>query len=345
LALVTVTGHVQLWMVLVLALWLGVGNAFDAPARQTFVLEMVGPTQLTNAVSLNNTIVNVGRLVGPTIAGVVIAGWGIAACFFANAASYVVTIVVLFAIRQRELRPTPRVERSKGQLREGVKAVWADPALRLPILMMLVIGTFTYEWIVTLPVLAKQTFDVGAGGYGLMQSAMSIGAIAGGLYVASRVRPTHRWLVGTAAAVGVATSVLAVAPVYAAALLVLVFLGVTSIMFSTIANASLQLAAEPEMRSRVMGLYGVVWVGTTPIGGLILGWIIQMTDVRIAIALGGVAALGTALVVWPALRRARDAGRQEPAGTMIVVDDDEVLEEILPEQPVGRSAEPTVATA
>ena len=345
LGVITVTGHVQLWMVFALALWLGVGNAFDAPSRQTFVLEMVGPGQLTNAVSLNNTIVNVGRLVGPTIAGVVIAGWGIAACFFANAASYTVTIVVLFAIRKRELRPMPRVERAKGQLREGVKAVWADPALRLPILMMLVIGTFTYEWIVTLPVLAKDVFDVGAGGYGLMQSAMSIGAIAGGLYVASRVRPTHRWLVASATGLGVVTSLLAVAPVYVIALFVLVFLGVTSIMFSTLANASLQLAAEPEMRSRVMGIYGVAWVGTTPIGGLILGWIIDMTNVRVAIGVGGVAALATALAVWPALRRARDAGRMEPAGTMIAVDDDEILEEMLPEQPVARSAEPTVAPA
>ena len=270
---------------------------------------MVGPGQITNAVSLNNTIVNVGRLVGPTLAGIMIAGWGISACFFANSASYLVTIGVLLAIRRRDLRPMPLVERAKGQLREGVRTVWADPALRIPLVMMLVIGTFTYEFVVTLPVLAKDTFDVGAGGYGLMQSAMSIGAISGGLYVASRVRPTHRWLVGAAAFLGLVMGLLALSPVYIVALVVLVPLGVGSIMFSTLVNSALQLAAAPEMRSRVMALYGVAWVGTTPIGGLLMGWIAQMTNVRVSLGVGALAAVGTAALGWPALRRARDPGR------------------------------------
>ncbi|HEY6532098.1 MAG TPA: MFS transporter [Acidimicrobiales bacterium] len=337
LGIITATGDAQLWMVLVLALCLGVCGAFDGPARQTFVLEMVGHDKLTNAVSLNNTIVNVGRLFGPMVAGLMIAGWGISACFFANAASYVVSISVLLMIRRRELRPMPRVERSKGQLREGVRAVWADPALRIPLVMMLVIGTFTYEFVVTLPVLAKDTFDVGAGGYGLMQSAMSIGAIGGGLYVASRVRPTHRWLIGSAVLLGVVMAALAVSPVYGVALLVLVPLGVGSIMFSTLVNAALQLAAAPEMRSRVMALFAVAWIGTTPIGGLLMGWITQVTNVRVALGAGALAALGTALFAWPALRDARDAGLEEPVGMLIPIDDDEILEEMVPEaQPAPR---------
>jgi MFS family permease len=337
LGIITATGHAQLWMVLVLALFLGLCGALDGPARQTFVLEMVGPERLTNAVSLNNTIVNVGRLVGPTLAGLMIAGWGIPACFFANAVSYLFSISALLMIRRNELRPMPRASRAKGQLRAAVRVVWATPALRIPLLMMLMIGTFTYEFVVTLPVLAKDTFDVGAGGYGLMQSAMSIGAISGGLYVASRVRPSHRWLVGSAAGLGVVMGALALSPVFGVAVLVLVPVGVGSILFSTIVNASLQLAAAPAMRSRVMALFAVAWIGTTPIGGLLMGWIAQVTNVRVSLGLGAIAAIGTALVAWPALRRAHDAGREEPVGNLIPIDDDEILEEMFPEQPVGRA--------
>jgi MFS family permease len=330
LGVLTATGNAQLWMVLVLALLLGVCGAFDGPARQTFVLEMVGPDKLTNAISLNNTIVNVGRLFGPAVAGVMIAVWGIPVCFFANAASYVVSISVLLMIRRSELRPMPRVPRAKGQLREGLRTVWADPVLRIPLVMMLVIGTFTYEFVVTLPLLAKEAFEVGSGGYGLMQSAMSIGAISGGLYVASRVRPTHKWLIGSAAFLGATMCALALSPGYGVALVVLIGLGVGSIMFSTLVNAALQLGSAPEMRSRVMALFAVAWIGTTPIGGLLMGWVAEVTDVRVAVGIGGVVALLTAAFGWPALRGNRDPALEEPCGRLVTLDDDATLEEILP---------------
>jgi MFS family permease len=259
-----------------------------------------------------------------------IAVWGIPVCFFANAASYVVSISVLLMIRRSELRPMPRVPRAKGQLREGLRTVWADPVLRIPLVMMLVIGTFTYEFVVTLPLLAKEAFEVGSGGYGLMQSAMSIGAISGGLYVASRVRPTHRWLIGSAAFLGATMCALALSPGYGVALVVLVGLGVGSIMFSTLVNAALQLGSAPEMRSRVMALFAVAWIGTTPIGGLLMGWVAEVTDVRVAVGIGGVVALLTAAFGWPALRGNRDPALEEPCGRLVTLDDDATLEEILP---------------
>ena len=331
LGVLAVTGRAELWMVLVLAAILGTCSAFQAPARQTFVLETVGPDKLTNAVGLMNTAMNVGRLLGPALAGAFISLWGLPVCFFANVASFVISISAVLLVRRSDLRPTPRVPRAKGQLREGLRAVRADPALKVPLLMMLVVGTFTLEFIVTLPVMARDGFDVGAGGYGLMQSAMSIGAIGGGLYVANRVRPSHRWLVGAAFGLGLWTGVLALSPSYGMALVVLVPLGVGNVMFSTLANATLQLAAAPEMRSRVMALFGVAWVGTTPIGGALLGWVAQVTHPRVALGIGSIAAIGTALVAWPILSRTRDPGTDAADNEMMVpLTDDETLDEMVP---------------
>ena len=294
-------------MVIALAGALGVASAFDNPARQSFVLEMVGPTKLTNALSLNTITINVGRLFGPAVAGIVIARWDLSVCFIVNGLSYIAPIVALAIMRPHELLAAPRVVRAKGQLREGLRYVRSRPALLVPLLLMLVVGTLTYEFAVTLPVLAKDTFAVGAGGFGIMQSAMSVGAIVGGLLFAARTSPTMRLVGLSAAGFGIVMVALALSPTFGVALLVLPLVGAGSTVFMTMVNAVLQLASSPEMRSRVMSLYAVAFVGSTPIGGPIVGWITQSLGVRWGIALGGVAALGGAIVAAAVLRRQQTA--------------------------------------
>lgn len=299
------SGAAQLWMVIVLAGTLGVASAFDSPARQSFVLEMVGPTKLTNALSLNTITMNVGRLFGPAVAGIVIARWNLSVCFIANGLSYVAPIVALAVMRPGELLQTPRAERAKGQFREGLRYVWARPELRVPLLLMLLIGTLTYEFGVTLPVLARDTFDVGAAGFGVMQSVMSIGAIVGGLLFATRTAPTHRRLGVSATIFGAAMLGLALSPTYGMALAVLPLVGAGSVLFMTLTNATLQLATTPDMRSRVMSLYAIAFIGSTPVGGPIVGWITESVGVRWALAMGGAAALFGAAAAGLALRGPR----------------------------------------
>ncbi|MCD9625564.1 MFS transporter [Rhabdothermincola salaria] len=296
----------SLGLVMGFAAALGLVTAADMPARQSFLLEMVGSDRLTNAVSLNTVTMNIGRLVGPAIAGLVISYWDLAICFLANGLSFGATIVALMMMRTDELETAPPVARAKGQLREGLRIVWSTPGLRTPLLMMLAIGLLTYENQITLPVLARETFQTGADGFGLLQSAMSVGAVVGGLVFATRTQPSHRRLTTAAAGLGAVTLALAFAPTFATALVVLPLMGVGSVMFLTMANSTLQLTADPAMRSRVMALYTVAFVGSTPIGGPIVGWVAQVFGVRWAIALGGITALFAGLVAWRSLRTQPD---------------------------------------
>ena len=309
LGVVVATGVTQLWMVIGLAGALGVATAFDSPCRQSFFLEMVGPEKVANALTLNSVTMNIGRLFGPAIAGFVIAEWDLSVCFVANAVSYVAAIVALVSIRPEELVRGPRVERSKGQLREGLKVVWAESALRVPLLLMLAIGTLTYEFSVTLPVLVRGTFGIGPSGFGMMQSVMSVGAIVGGLVIGTRVKPTPERLVVVAGCFGVVVLALALTPNYSVALMVAPFVGAASVLFMAMDNACLQLAATPEMRSRVMGLYAVAFLGTTPIGGPTIGFVAEHFGVRWAIAIGGATALIGALVAARALSKAEQRRR------------------------------------
>jgi MFS family permease len=303
LGLLTATGLVQLWMVFVLAFLLGITNALDNPARQTFVQEMVGPQLLPNAVSLNSVVMNSSRMIGPATAGVLIATVGLAACFLINAASYLAVLVALALMRTKDLELAPTVARAKGQLREGFRYVWATPALRTPLLMMAAIGTLTYEFAVTLPLLARFTFDGTAGTYAAMSVTMASGAVAGGLVVASRGVPTSRRLTGAAFVFGLVVLAVAAAPTLPVVFLLLPLLGASSITFIASSNATLQLTAPAEMKGRVMALFAVAFLGTTPIGGPIVGWVAQATDPRIALALGGVVAVTAAIVGARSLRR------------------------------------------
>jgi MFS family permease len=291
LGLLTVTGEVRLWQVGVLAALLGLNNAFENPARQSFMLEMVGRDSLRTAVSLNSTMVNLARVVGPAIGGVLIATTGLGVCFLINAASFIVVIWTLVRLDRSEITPSTPLVRGKGQLREGLRYVARTPELGIPLLMMALAGVFAFEFQVTLPVLAKQALDQGSEGFGLMTAAMGVGAVGGGLLVAARGKTGLRPLTIAAAAFGVVLLLAAMAPTLPLALGALVLVGWGSVTFMAIGNTTLQLAAAPEMRGRVMSLWFVAFQGSTPIGGPLLGWAMGWAGARVGLGVGGVACL------------------------------------------------------
>ncbi len=311
LGALVVTHTVELWQVYLLAALLGLVNVFDNPARQTFVMEMVGRDDLPNAVSLNTVVMNASRVVGPAIGGVVIVLFGLGICFFVNAASYVAVLIGLAMMRSRELRPTEHVSRAKGQIREGFRYVWRTPSLRNTLLAIAIIGIFAYNFTVTLAVLAKVTFHGGAGAYSLLTSCMGFGAVIGGLLAAHRARPTPRLLQVLALVFGGLLAAVALAPTLLTASILIVFMGAASIGFIATANATLQLSADPTMRGRVMALYAMAFLGTTPIGAPLVGAIAQWTNPRVALLAGAVATVMAAgVLMWrhqAGLRRVGDA--------------------------------------
>ena len=300
------TGVIRIWMVYVLALGLGLIKAVDTPTRQTFVLEMVGRETLINAVSLNSTQVNLARVIGPAIAGVLIATVGIAACFIVNGISYFAVLAVLVAMHARDLHPAPLATRMRGQLGAGFRYVRSSPVLLTILMMMAVIGTFTYEFTVSLPLLAQRAFSDGANAYAAMTAAMGLGAVVGGLYTASRAPGSPRRVSWSALFFGLAVLLTAVAPTLPLALFALLIVGFCSIRFTALANTALQLESAPEMRGRVMALWTMAFLGSTPIGGPVIGWIGDTSGPRWALALGGGAALVAAGIGAWALRN--DAG-------------------------------------
>jgi MFS family permease len=285
------TGAVRIEMVYLLALCLGAVSAVDNPTRQAFVLEMVGRDEIVNAISLNSTEINLARVVGPAIAGILIASVGLAACFLINGFSFLAVLAVLMAMRAEELRPTPLASRMPGQLRQGLQYVRASPVIRTILVMMAVIGTFTYEFSVSLPLFAEVTFGQGPATYAAMTAAMGLGAVVGGLYTASRGTGSPQRLISAALLFGGTVLLTAVAPSLPLALLALVAVGFCSIGFTSLGNATLQLATSAEMRGRVMALWTVAFLGSTPIGGPLIGAIGEHVGPRWALALGGVAAV------------------------------------------------------
>jgi MFS family permease len=291
LGVLTVTGEVRLWQVGVLAALLGLNNAFESPSRQSFMLEMVGRDSLRTAVSLNSTMVNLARVVGPAIGGLLIATTGVGVCFLINAASFIVVVWTLLRLDRSAITRSTPVARGKGQLREGLRYVARTPELGIPLLMMALAGVFAFEFQVTLPVLAKQALDQGSEGFGLMTAAMGVGAVGGGLLVAARGKTGLRPLTIAAAAFGVVLLLAAMAPTLPLALGALVLVGWGSVTFMAIGNTTLQLAAAPEMRGRVMSLWFVAFQGSTPIGGPLLGWAMGWAGARVGLGVGGVACL------------------------------------------------------
>jgi MFS family permease len=299
LGLLDATHVVQLWQVYVLAAGLGIVNLFDNPARQTFVMEMVGRDDLPNAVSLNSVVMNASRVVGPAIGGLVIVLVGLSVCFFVNAVSYVAVLVGLSMMRTADLHRTPPVKKARGQIRDGLRYVWRTPPLRNTLIAMAVIGIFAYNFTVTLALLAKTTFHGGAGTYSLLTSCMGVGAIVGGLFAAHRAKPTRRLLHTLALVFGALLVGVAFAPSLALAGVLIVFMGAASIGFIATANATLQLQAEPAMRGRVMALYAMAFLGSTPIGAPLVGAIAEWSNPRISMAVGGVATvLAAGVLSW-----------------------------------------------
>jgi len=306
-------GDAHLWEVYLLSLLLGVVTLFDNPARQTFVIEMVGQGDLPNAVSLNSTIMNGARVIGPAIGGVLIATVGLGECFLVNAASYMAVIVALMLMRRSELQPAQRVARAKGQLREGVRYAWRTPNLRGPLLLIFVVGLLAYNFTVVLPLLAQDTFHGGAGTFALLTSLMAGGAVIGGLVTAHRGRPDIHRLTGVGIAFGVLIATVALSPTLVVACVAIVFMGGLSIAFVATANSTIQLRVEPTMRGRVMALFAMGFLGTTPIGAPLVGWISQASSPRVAL---GVGALATVVASALTLVRHRHEHRRAEIDTM-----------------------------
>jgi len=301
---VTVGTHsIRLWIVYLLALALGFVNVFDNPARQSFISEMVSTGDLPNAVTLNSVAANMARVFGAALGGVIAAAIGLALCFTFNALSFGAVLVSLAAMRSSELFPAERVSRQKKQVRQGLRYVRNTPELLIPLLMIAVVGTLAWEFQVSLPLMASEVFHGGAGSYGVMASVMGGGAVVGGLISAARARPRARALCLAAIGWGIAILAAAVAPSFALELAALVFVGYGSITFNSLAKTTLQLAAKPEMRGRVMALWALAWMGSTPIGGPIVGWTGQAIGARWALVIGGVAALACGVLALPALTR------------------------------------------
>lgn len=301
LGLLVVTHHVHLWAVYVIAVGFGITTVIDNPSRQTFVIEMVGRDRLKNAITLNSTIVNVARIIGPTIAAVLIATLGVGECFIANAISYIAVLIALFAMRQSELQPTPRAERKSNEIRQGLQYAWHQPRLRSTLLMMVVIGTFAYEFPVILPLFATSGLHGNVNTYALMTTAMGIGAVIGGLYTAGRKDTTQKQLIIIAVLFGLSIIVTALMPNIITAFILLIGMGGLSVLFIALGNTTLQLTSEPQMRGRVMSLWAIAFQGTTPIGGPIIGFVADRSNSRIGLLVGGLSALiAAAIGAWAA---------------------------------------------
>ncbi len=305
LAALTLLDAVRLWHVFLLAASLGATDAFEKPARQAFVIEIVGPASVRNAVSLNSVMVNVARVVGPALAGLIIAAGGIGLCFALNAASYLPIALLLLGMDTRRLRPAPPQPHERGQVRAGLAYVRREPMLAVPLLMMAVMGCLTYEFPVTLPVLAKETFGGDSRTYGFMTAAMAVGSVVGGLWTAARGRTGITTLVRSSALFGVLVLATALAPTVELALLLLVGVGAASVSVMARGNATLQLHADPAMRGRVMALWLVAFLGTTPIGGPLAGWVAASLGPRWGLVLGALGcAVAAGIGAW-ALARGR----------------------------------------
>lgn len=305
LGVLTVTGVVRLWMVFVLAALLGMVTSVDNPGRQAFVVEMVGKDDLANAVALNSLLVNVARAVGPAVAGVVIVLLGVGPCFLVNAVTFVAIIVALASMRASALHPAPPAPRIRGQLMEGLRHARHTPEVRIPLLMMALIGTFAYEFQVVLPLLARRTFQGDADTYGFLTSALGAGAVVGGLVVAAVRMKGLPVVVGAAAGFGAALFAAAAAPSLYVAMGALAAVGAFSVGFMSTGNTTVQLAADPSMRGRVMALWTVAFLGSTPIGGPIDGYVAEHLGAPSALALGGAAAVIAAGLGAAAMTRSR----------------------------------------
>ncbi len=310
-------GAAQIWMVYVLVLFRGVINTFDNPARQSFVTEMVGRDAVVNAVSLNASIIQAGRLIGPAIAAVVIATLGLAPCFILNALTFLFMVGMLLLMRPAELTPAPVLPRRKGQLREGLAVAARTPELRVPLGMMAVVGLLAFNFTVVLPAVARFTFGGSATTYALMVNFLAVGALGGALVSGTRTSVTQRMVAWSSVAFGVALGAAAVVDDLAVFLVAMIAVGAASVLFSASVQSSLQLAAAPEMRGRILSLYQLVYMGTTPLGALVVGALASTVGPRSGLVLGAAGALVAGAVgIW-LQRRSSDPSTSGRAETIL----------------------------
>jgi MFS family permease len=312
---VTSTGSVEIWMVFALVFVRGTVNAVDNPTRQSFAIEMVGPDRVVNAVSLNSVLVHSARLVGPAIAGVLIAIAGVEPCFAVNALTFVVMIFALWRMDPAQLRTPPRAERERGAIRAAVRYVRATPELAVPLALMALVGTFGLNFQVILPLLARFSFDGGASAYATLVAAMGAGSVMGALATGAHGRTDARLIAGAALSFGILALLAALMPSLVLEVPVVALMGASAVTFAAAINSSLQLSVEPAMRGRVMALYSVVFLGSTPIGGPLAGWLSEAYDPRAALLLAAVAGLSAAWAAHVSLARMRERSAKALAAT------------------------------
>jgi MFS family permease len=296
LGVLTIAGLVRLWHVYLFALLLGCVTAFDSPARQTFVAELVGEAGLSNAVALNSTSFNAGRMIGPAIAGGLIAGVGSGWVFLINAASFVAVLCSLSLLRIGELHVSIKAARTRGSLAEGFRYVWKRPDLKAVLVMLFLIGTFGLNFPIFIATMSVTVFHAGAGQYGLLTSILAIGTIAGALRAARRTQPRVALLLAGAAVFGLGLSVAAVMPNYGLFGLALILIGASAQTFTTTANSTMQLSTEPAMRGRVMAIFLAIALGGTPIGAPMVGWVADAFGPRWALGVGAASGFAAAIV-------------------------------------------------
>jgi MFS family permease len=300
LFILAATGTAEAWMVLAVIALRGLVLSVDNPARQAFVIEIVGPERVVNAVGLNSVLVHSARITGPAIAGVIIALWGVAPCFAVNALSFVAMLIALARMDPTRIsRPEPR--RRRGGVRQALRYVADTPELRIPLLLMLVLGTLGFNFQVIIPLLAERSFGGAVSAYSLMMIAMGVGSIIGALLVGARAQASKALITTAALGFGIASLLAAAAPTLPLEMGALVLLGLAAVTFAAGINSGLQLAAAPEMRGRVMALYSIVFLGSTPLGGPLSGWVGETVSPRASLVLAGAGALvvaAAALLTW-----------------------------------------------
>jgi MFS family permease len=314
------SGRVEMWMVYLLFFARGVVNSVDNPARQSFVPEMVGRDRIVSAVSLNASIVQASRLVGPAVAAVVIATLGLAPCFLVNGLTFLFMVAMLLLMRPGELTPAAVAPRGKGQVRQALAVAARTPDLRMPLLTMTVVGLFSFNFTVVLPAVARFTFHGTPTTYALMMGFLATGALGGALLSGTRATVSGRAVAWASIAFGAALGVAAVLNQLSLVLIALIVVGATSVTFSASVQSVLQLTAQPAMRGRILSLYQIVYTGTTPLGALLVGSLAATVGARSGLVVGSVAALvAGGLGVW-SRRRGLAGGvldrRERPAGVV-----------------------------
>lgn len=291
LGALVLSGHAQLWQVYIFAAALGCVAAVDQPVRQTFVAELVPPGKLSNAVGLNSASFNAARLIGPGLAGLLIAAFGSGWAFLINGATFAATIFALTRMRTDQLYPMPAAPRAKGQIREGVRYVRHRTDILVIMAVVGVVSTFGLNFQMTSALMARSEFGKGAGEYGILGSVMAIGSLAGALLAARRERPRVRLVIGAAFAFGVVTGIQALMPTYTSYAIACIPVGLASLTMLTAANTTIQMSTDPAVRGRVMSLYMMVMLGATPVGAPIVGWIGEQFGARWSIGIGSITAL------------------------------------------------------